>query len=223
MSDPPQPSITVKVFELDTWDHQWEEYHEHADPEDEGCVYGPLDDDGSGELLECCGEQRPEAPQSLVVDASAKEYVTVHDYVSAAHEWLLEHFSDISSAVNIWDDGEALAGQKLVVIHANLQSLSIMDENIQQHVGQFGPAPDPDETRGLSEQLGRGGSDRHDESIQEQMGQWQPTPPRGSWPSLLPGPRIHWMTPDQIRKLNEQLRREGSDVLYDENATRNLS
>jgi hypothetical protein len=100
----------------------------------------------------------------------------------------MEHFGNISSAINIWDDGKAPAGQKLVVIHAELQRLSIMDENIQQQVGQG-----------------------------------QPVQPPRSLPSQLPGPRIHWMTPDETRGLNEQLRREGSDVRHDENATRSIS
>lgn len=179
ISEPPQPSITVKVFELATWGDQWEEYHEHADRGDPDCVFAPSDDEGPGELLRCCGEQRPEPPQPLVITAT-KKYVTVHDYVSAVHAWLMEHFDDISSAVNIWNGGEPPPDQKLVVDCSDLRSLSILEENIWCRVTQ-------------------------------------PVPSLGAMPHM-PQPYMGrpMMSPENVRRLNEQLRQEGSDLQYDE-------
>ncbi|QPH06532.1 hypothetical protein C2857_005064 [Epichloe festucae Fl1] len=130
MSYPLQSSITVEIYQLDVWEHQWEEYHEHADPNDSDCVFAPSDDEGPGELLECCGEQRPKVPPPVVVTASNKEYITVHDYVSTVHSYLMEHFEDISAAENVWEGGVPPAGQKLVVSYDSLQLLMIIDESM---------------------------------------------------------------------------------------------
>ncbi|KAG8421857.1 hypothetical protein J3458_003694 [Metarhizium acridum] len=135
---------------MNNWGSLWEEQHEQAEPCDEGCVFGPSDDEDPGELLKCCDEQRPQALQSLVVNASVKEGVTVRDYVPAVHLWLMEHFDAISSAANVWD--EAPAEQKLV-----------------GHCLPFGHV------------------------------------------------RCLKMRPDEVGRLNEQLRREGSDLQHPEN------
>ncbi|KHO11186.1 Ferric reductase, NAD binding protein [Metarhizium robertsii ARSEF 23] len=80
------------MSDRDNWGDLWEEPHEHAQPGDEGCGFGPSDDeDDPGHLL----------------DASAKEYVTVHDYVSAVHPWSMSHFDVISSAANVWEEAPA--------------------------------------------------------------------------------------------------------------------
>lgn len=129
MSLPLQSSITVEIYQLDAWEHEWEAYHEHADPNDAGCFFAPSDDEGPGELLECCGEQRPKVPPPVVVTASKKEYITVHDYVSTVHSYLLEHFKDITAAVNVWEGGVPPADQKLAVSYASLELLFIEDES----------------------------------------------------------------------------------------------
>lgn len=123
----PCSSITVQT-PLESWPTQWEERHEHADPDDDGCEFAPDDHDGPGELLRCCGEDRPEAPEPFVVTATSKEYVTIHDYVSTAHAWLMDNFEQVSAAYNIWDDGVAPPGQKLFVLVADLQRLDVADE-----------------------------------------------------------------------------------------------
>ncbi|KAJ6783592.1 hypothetical protein PWT90_10349 [Aphanocladium album] len=159
VSETRQSSITVAVSPLTSWAAQWEEFHEDADPDDDDCEFAPGDDDddGPGELLRYRGEQRPQTPPPLVVTATTKEYVTVHDYVSALHPWLMEHFDAISSAVNVWNGGQAPPGQKLFVNARNLRDVEIYDEerwekslsfqSSQQHVpdGHFarGPPPGP--------------------------------------------------------------------------------
>ncbi|EXV05033.1 hypothetical protein X797_002720 [Metarhizium robertsii] len=55
------------MSDRDNWGDLWEEPHEHAQPGDEGCGFGPSDDeDDPGHLLECCNEQRPQAPRPMV-------------------------------------------------------------------------------------------------------------------------------------------------------------
>jgi hypothetical protein len=183
ISETPLSTITVKVSEFDSWAQDWEECHDHADPDDPDCVFAASDDDEPGELLRCCGEQRPEPPQPLTITATSKEYVTVHDYVSVIHAWLMEHFTEICSALHVWDGGQQPPNEKLVVNYDNLESLAIVDENMWTQVHQ---APVQPATR----------------------------------PGAVPDPR-HILamraTPDAIRRLNEQLRREGSTLQYDEN------
>ncbi|KAF5126076.1 hypothetical protein E5D57_010771 [Metarhizium anisopliae] len=89
------------MSDRDNWGGLWEEQHEHAQPGDDGCGFGPSDDeDDPGHLLECCDEQRPQAPRPL-------ECVTVHDYVSVVHPWSMSHFDVISSAANVWEEAPA--------------------------------------------------------------------------------------------------------------------
>ncbi|KAJ3496292.1 hypothetical protein NLG97_g2759 [Lecanicillium saksenae] len=136
-----QSSIAVTVSALDSWAAQWEEYHEDADPDDDDdCEFAPDDDDGPGELLRYHGEKRPQAPPPLVITATTKEYVTVHDYVSALHPWLMEHFDAISSAVNVWNGGQAPPGQRLFVAAGNLRDVEIYDEERWQRSINFQPS-----------------------------------------------------------------------------------
>ena len=77
-------------------------------------VYGPLEDheydpqdDERGErLLECCGESRPRNMEAriIVVRPASGTFVTVHDYVSALHPWLMGMKEDIRRS-DVWDCG----------------------------------------------------------------------------------------------------------------------
>ena len=101
---PKVSSITVKVDELNIWQEFWEEYHRHSEDRDmETAIFSEEDEEGNDELLECCGDGRPPTAPELVVRASDKPYVTIHDYVSAVHPWLMGLRDNILQALNVMD------------------------------------------------------------------------------------------------------------------------
>ncbi|KAF6800973.1 hypothetical protein CSOJ01_12107 [Colletotrichum sojae] len=90
LTDKSLTSIAVKSSELDDWPNSFYELHyEHDD-------LGSEDDDDDDEQDEdaqwkCsgCGEMSPKKHEPLIVKASEKPYVTVHDYIIAVHPWLI--------------------------------------------------------------------------------------------------------------------------------------
>lgn len=91
LTTPTASSVSVVIDDWEQYEDNWLDAHEpHADPENELCEFGQLDGEGSDmKLLRCCGTDRPREIQPLFVKASAKPFVTIHDYVSAVHPWLL--------------------------------------------------------------------------------------------------------------------------------------
>ncbi|KAH0427929.1 exo-1, 3-beta-D-glucanase [Colletotrichum camelliae] len=150
VTEPKIGSITVTVDALRQWQENWLELHErHADPDDDDCVFGKLDpelyaqsdeeeeeDDEDNEedrleLLRCCGTDRPTKGKSLIVKPSdvSKGYVTVHDYISAVHPWLMGMREEIIQADNVWGDRTAKDYERLVVEYNIPRTLMIMDED----------------------------------------------------------------------------------------------
>lgn len=109
MFEPKISSITVHVEAFERWESNWLEFHEHSEyPEDcmDDAEWGPLPewDDPEGDeeqlhLLSCCGEQRPQGKGvSMLVEAAPGAYVTVHDYLSTVHPWLMDLRGEILAA-----------------------------------------------------------------------------------------------------------------------------
>ncbi|KAM6513792.1 hypothetical protein FALCPG4_015005 [Fusarium falciforme] len=123
-------SITVKARSpLDDWQASWKDEHRHADPDDEDCVFEEaIAEDGwvYDRLLRCCGEDLPPKAPSLVVEASDKPYVTVHDYLTAVHPWLLPLRQNILSAMSVFNP--VPAGIKLVVDCTSVDGVNIREE-----------------------------------------------------------------------------------------------
>lgn len=110
LTQPQVASITVTIDVLQIWADEWEESHRHAEPGDEGCVFGQRTqgqeaegeqtqdaDEGDGEdglvLLRCCGTNRPNMHTPRVVrplSSFGRQHITVHNYLSAVHPWLME-------------------------------------------------------------------------------------------------------------------------------------
>jgi len=125
LTEPPVSSIAVRVYELEMWEEQWLEMHrEHSSAAEEGgeeesaegVRWGELpdydeeeDEEGEGDgaaeghLLTCCGEERPRGKAvSVMVEAAASHgFVTVHDYVSTVHPWLMSMREDILAAIRM--------------------------------------------------------------------------------------------------------------------------
>lgn len=120
LTEPKIGSITVTVYALEMWEQQWLGSHEaHAEPGRPDCLSGELpaverideseidsDEEDHGDLLRCCDEDRPAKKWKLTVTPSsnldAGGFVTVHDYLSAAHPWLKSLRSEIAQADNMW-------------------------------------------------------------------------------------------------------------------------
>jgi len=104
LSHPAVSSITVTVGLFDNWAESWEDVHLHcAEPERERATTLP---DGTKQLERCCGTVRPGPGPSLTVTAgggnSGPGLVTIHDYVTAVHPWLLAHEADIRLAIGAY-------------------------------------------------------------------------------------------------------------------------
>ncbi|KAK2033271.1 hypothetical protein LX32DRAFT_102705 [Colletotrichum zoysiae] len=157
LTEPKVGSVTVRVDGLEQWQDQWLERHErHADPSDKDNIFGELDrelywgseeeeeydddddDDEGPQLLRCCNTDRPRRAPRLVVKPSSAEkgYVTVRDYISAVHPWLLGLRKDIVQADNVWDEKKPVDYERLAVCYEpNL--LMIMDE--ERYVSMMAP------------------------------------------------------------------------------------
>lgn len=113
LTEPPISSITVTQDDLSTWEDDWVDGHlPHADydgavwavaeTDDGDCGSGGDEDNRDDELgrklIRCCDEDRPHTPAPLVVRASTKGYLTIHDYITTVHAWLQTHHDDILRA-----------------------------------------------------------------------------------------------------------------------------
>ncbi|PTB65070.1 hypothetical protein BBK36DRAFT_1160295 [Trichoderma citrinoviride] len=122
VTDPKVSSVEASVRDLDQWESDWLAWHrEHTAPEynAEYVTYGDLSDedrpyadepneDGNWEadsdtefLVRCCGDDRPLRKRGLkikVTPSAGNDFVTVRDYVSAVHAWLMSLRGDIIRA-----------------------------------------------------------------------------------------------------------------------------
>ncbi len=153
-------------------------HHEHSEPPDSGGESGddasmvwwaplpdfnPEDDEegrnGEYHLLKCCGISRPRAKAvRLVVQpdpTSGRNFVSIHDYVSAVHPWLMSRRQDILSAKAVVSgDGDDPLPEdaKLVVECFDLDSIVITEEAewVKDRTWKMWtpPLPAPDDGRG---------------------------------------------------------------------------
>ncbi|KAK3486963.1 uncharacterized protein B0T23DRAFT_407838 [Neurospora hispaniola] len=130
LTEPKVSALEVSVHDVNELEYRWMRCHEDHDmPQDlygqEYVTYGDLDDDirpyakepkedGSWEedsdtefLIKCCGEDRPLGKRELelVVTASqsagSESFVTIRDFVSAVHPWVMSMRGDILRAKDL--------------------------------------------------------------------------------------------------------------------------
>lgn len=146
LTQPPISSIRVTQVHLDDWEQEWVDEHlPHADYDGavwtgggEGVTVTGLDetatedqedadqgDDETGRrLMRRCDEDRPPARgPGLVVRASSKPYVTIHDYVTAVHAWLQTHRDDILRARGVHESGPVPAD---TVLYVNILQIDVV-------------------------------------------------------------------------------------------------
>ncbi|KAI1376909.1 hypothetical protein F4677DRAFT_60727 [Hypoxylon crocopeplum] len=147
LTEPKVSSITVHVNDLDDWEDNWLDCHrDHSDPDcgdearDENgklmVQWGELpdydsdeDEEGQpGHLLMCCGTRRPRGKAaSVVVKPATEAFVTVHDYLSTVHPWLVSVRDDLLSAMGLWDDKPLPPETRLMVNYDAADSLKMYD------------------------------------------------------------------------------------------------
>jgi hypothetical protein len=97
LMEPPVSSMTVRIQCIDELEYNWTSKHWLCGEGPVNDVYprrlGPRPDDKSPNphlyVVECCGQKRPWSYDTyLQVDAKG-EFLTVHEYVSAVHPWLM--------------------------------------------------------------------------------------------------------------------------------------
>ncbi|KAI9147597.1 hypothetical protein HJFPF1_12625 [Paramyrothecium foliicola] len=116
--------LTIESLELSSWEDWWWERHaEHAEMDDD------LGDDDP-EPTKCpeCGEVCPTVShESLVVEASEKPYITIQNYITAVHLWLMARREDILKAWHVRAKGAATSDPTWIV-SAGSEYVGIMEE-----------------------------------------------------------------------------------------------
>ncbi len=95
--NPPASSITVRIRCIDAWEQIWADQHREcydavvADSNRRRLGPRPGDEtlDAPIYVLECCGQKRPWSQDTQLEVVTAGAFVTIHEYVSAVHPWLM--------------------------------------------------------------------------------------------------------------------------------------
>jgi hypothetical protein len=117
----------VCVTEIDDWEDQWRELHLGCTDPPEGDDNEEDGDDNYDVPSRCCGEQRPNPQDMTLVVKALGEFVTVHDYVSAVHPWLIHRRDDLLGALAVPEYKRRLylpAGEHLMVTFGGPDRLS---------------------------------------------------------------------------------------------------
>ncbi len=97
--EPPVSSVTVRIGCIDDWEQRWAAQHWPCGelswnaPDQNPGRLGPRPDDETRDpnlyVVECCGQKRPWAYETQLQVAAQGEFLTVHEFVSAVHPWLI--------------------------------------------------------------------------------------------------------------------------------------
>jgi hypothetical protein len=155
LTEPKISSITVQVSELDRREDDWFERHcQHSDAVDD---YGPdvewqafpdwdpEVDEGEMQLVKCCGELRPRNKKASLTVTLARDgqgFVTLHDYLSAVHPWLMSLRGELIAALGVIYDTPQESDAQLSVNCVALDYLMIETE-LNMFPAQSGAPPPP--------------------------------------------------------------------------------
>ncbi len=118
LTHPPVSAIVATVVDLEIWESDWKDFHRnHSEPdsynESEDLQYGdlpdydPEKDEDPPHLLVCCGTDRPRNKSGGVLVTASQSgpgFVTVHDYITTVHPWLMRNRDDILDAIARGED-----------------------------------------------------------------------------------------------------------------------
>ena len=179
LTEPKVSFVTVQITDMEYMEHmehRWLKMHTgHVnltateDEYDNEFEYGPLSDEDSdaesdGEwewrghyLLMCCGIGRPRRKSvSIEVKPSAssgRDFVTLHDYLTTVHPWLLGHREDILASMGMADEDPPLPTEtSLVMSFSSLDWLTFYEET--DWTKRLGPLPHRAESQVLGKNPG---------------------------------------------------------------------
>ncbi|KAK3933468.1 hypothetical protein QBC46DRAFT_402156 [Diplogelasinospora grovesii] len=148
LTEPKVSSVEASVFDFGDWEYNWLVYHEGHDGAEFGpeyVTYGDLSDEEEDSdkefLVRCCGDDRPLRKRGikLVVTPSAgsNSFVTVQDYVSAVHPWLMSLREDILKAkmLSIYEPYSVVASTEWMVDEGPEHMIMEKKRWIQEHGG----------------------------------------------------------------------------------------
>ncbi|OAL54649.1 hypothetical protein IQ07DRAFT_274295 [Pyrenochaeta sp. DS3sAY3a] len=130
-TEPKVSSVTVHIDNVEDWEYQWLEFHRFCHHPDESgedpdeFLFGDLpdydpdsDEEDEVHLLRCCRADRPRKKgETLLVKASGA-FLTIHDYLSVVHPWLLGRREDILGAEgNLMKNEPLPTDTKLMISH----------------------------------------------------------------------------------------------------------
>ncbi|KAH7327230.1 hypothetical protein BKA65DRAFT_510201 [Rhexocercosporidium sp. MPI-PUGE-AT-0058] len=144
LTEPKISSITVRATELELWEDNWLERHaQHSDPhaDDNGPDvelrafpdWDPNVDEGEMQLVKCYGESRPRVKQASFTATPARDgqgFVTIHDYLSAVHPWLVSLRGELIAALTTLYDQPLEPEVQLSVNSTALDDLAIGTEYV---------------------------------------------------------------------------------------------
>lgn len=148
LTQPPVSEVVAKVDDLELWESDWLDFHRNnSDPdshqESEILNYGdlpgydPEKDERPPHLLVCCGSDRPRHKTGGVLvtpSGSGQGFVTVHDYITTMHPWLMRNRDDILDAMDRYEDMPDLENMDLVVdlVMPNCLTIKVKSEWVRQ-------------------------------------------------------------------------------------------
>ena len=97
------------------------------------------------QLVKCCGELRPRNKKASLIVTPARDgqgFVTLHNYLSAVHPWLMSLRKELSAALSAMHDTSLEPDTQLSVNSTALDTLTIETE-LNMFPAQGGPPLPP--------------------------------------------------------------------------------
>lgn len=142
LMEPPVSSLTVRIQCIDEWERAWDDQHwrcgdlEANAPDRNPGRLGPCPGDETLDpnlyVLECCGQKRPWSHDTQLQVAAQGEFLTVHEYVSAVHPWLMamrDTLLDVLGKMDFGPNPKWLSETKLAVLYLGPGPLCIGHED----------------------------------------------------------------------------------------------
>jgi hypothetical protein len=133
LTDPKVSSVIVHIESIEDWENQWLEFHRSCHyPEENGqdpdeFLFGNLpdydsdsDEEDEAHLLRCCCADRPRKKGETLLVKATGAFLTIHDYLSVVHPWLLRRREDILGAEGDLMKNEPLAASTKLMISYGL-------------------------------------------------------------------------------------------------------
>ncbi|EAQ92533.1 hypothetical protein CHGG_00768 [Chaetomium globosum CBS 148.51] len=166
LMEPPLSSHTVRIQRIDEWERSWDEQHSRCHDRPVHELYprrlGPRPDDETFDpsifVLECCGQKRPWSYDTYLQVAAQGEFLTVHEYVSAVHPWLMAMRDTLLDALGKMNGQPKWPPEtKLGVVYLGPGPLTIDHEDkwASRHMKPPVPRPASDQPRPSEEELDR--------------------------------------------------------------------